>query len=60
MNLPLVSWVNGTIMIGIFALVCVGLVAIVILMMKADKKTQDDELVQNADSLPEQNQKERL
>jgi hypothetical protein len=37
LNLPLVSWTNGTIMIGIFALVVVGLVAAVFLLMNSDK-----------------------
>ena len=40
LNLPLVSWVNGTIMIGIFALVVVGLVVAVFLLMKNDKKAK--------------------
>lgn len=39
-NLPLVSWVNGTIMIGVFALVVIGLVAAVILLMNTDKKAK--------------------
>lgn len=37
LNLPLVSWVNGTIMIGVFALVVVGLIAAVVLLMNSDK-----------------------
>lgn len=37
LNLPLVSWTNGTIMIGVFALVVVGLVTAVILLMNSDK-----------------------
>ena len=40
LNLPLVSWVNGTIMIGIFALVVIGLVVAVFLLMKNDKKAK--------------------
>ncbi len=40
LNLPLVSWVNGTIMIGIFALVVVGLVVAVLLLMNNDKKAK--------------------
>ncbi|MBE7629276.1 hypothetical protein [Tenacibaculum piscium] len=32
-NLPLVSWTNGTIMIAIFALVCVGLVATLLILI---------------------------
>jgi hypothetical protein len=38
LNLPQVSWVNGTIMIGIFALVVVGLVVAIFLLMNSDKK----------------------
>ena len=33
LNLPLVSWTNGTIMIGIFALVCVGLIVTLLLLV---------------------------
>ncbi len=36
--MPLVSWTNGTIMIGVFALVVVGLVIAVFLLMNNDKK----------------------
>ena len=38
LNLPLVSWVNGTIMIGVFALVVIGLIVAVYLLMSTDKK----------------------
>ena len=38
LTLPQVSWINGTIMIGIFALVVVGLVIAVFLLMNNDKK----------------------
>lgn len=38
MNIPFVSWTNGTIMIGVFALVVVGLVVAVISLMNSDKK----------------------
>ncbi|WP_397445087.1 hypothetical protein [Polaribacter sp. R77954] len=38
LNIPLVSWANGTIMIGIFVLVVIGLVAAVYLLMNSDKK----------------------
>ncbi|WP_439127805.1 hypothetical protein [Polaribacter sp.] len=38
LNLPLVSWTNGTIMIGVFALVVVGLVAAIFLLINSDKK----------------------
>lgn len=39
--LPQVSWINGTIMIGIFALVVVGLVVAVFLLMNNDKKRKE-------------------
>lgn len=39
-NLPLVSWVNGTIMIGVFVVVVVGLVVAVYLLMSTDKKAK--------------------
>lgn len=38
LNIPLVSWVNGTIMIGVFVLVAVGLVTAIFLLMNSDKK----------------------
>jgi hypothetical protein len=37
LNLPLVSWTNGTIMIGVFVLVVIGLVVAVFLLMNSDK-----------------------
>jgi hypothetical protein len=37
LKLPLVSWANGTIMIGVFALVVIGLVVAVFLLMNTDK-----------------------
>ncbi|MFC4268187.1 hypothetical protein [Polaribacter marinivivus] len=37
-NLPLVSWANGTVMIGVFVLVVVGLILAVYLLMNSDKK----------------------
>jgi hypothetical protein len=37
LNIPLVSWVNGTIMIGVFVVVVIGLVAAVFLLMNSDK-----------------------
>lgn len=40
-NIPLVSWLNGTIMIGVFALVVVGLVVAVFLLMNSDKKAKE-------------------
>lgn len=36
-NLPLVSWVNGTIMIGVFALVVIGLTVALILLVNSGK-----------------------
>lgn len=38
LNLPFVSWANGTVMIGVFVLVVVGLVAAVFLLMNSDQK----------------------
>jgi Mg2+ and Co2+ transporter CorA len=32
LNFPLVSWVNGTIMIGVFVLVVIGLVVAIFLL----------------------------
>lgn len=40
--LPLVDWTMGAILIGVFALVCIALVAIVMNMMKSDTKKQED------------------
>jgi len=37
-NLPLVSWTNGTIMIGVFALVCIGLVVALLLLVTSGSK----------------------
>lgn len=37
LNLPLVSWANGIVMIGVFVLVVIGLVAAVLLLMNSDK-----------------------
>lgn len=41
LSIPLVSWLNGTIMIGVFALVVVGLVVAVFLLMNSDKKAKE-------------------
>ncbi len=41
LNLPLVSWTNGTIMIGIFALVCIGLVVALLLLINSGSKKSD-------------------
>lgn len=40
-TLPLVSWTNGTILIGVFALVSIGLIAAVMLLMSTDKKKKE-------------------
>jgi len=39
--LPLVNWGMGTIIIGVFALVCIALTAIVMRMVKGDKRNKD-------------------
>jgi hypothetical protein len=39
-NIPLVSWTNGTVMIGVFALVVIGLVIAVFLLMSSDTKAK--------------------
>ncbi len=41
LRFPLVSWTNGTIMIGIFALVCVGLVVTLLVLINSGSKKQD-------------------
>jgi uncharacterized membrane protein len=40
-NIPLVNWGMGTIIIGVFALVCVILVLVVLHLMNSDKKKED-------------------
>jgi hypothetical protein len=40
LNIPQVSWINGTIMIGVFAVVVVGLVVAIFLLMNTDKKAK--------------------
>jgi hypothetical protein len=37
-NIPLVDWGMGTVVIGVFALVCVVLVLVVLNLMNSDKK----------------------
>jgi len=37
-SLPLFNWTNGVIMIGVFALVCVILIAVLINFMTSGKK----------------------
>lgn len=39
--LPLVDWGMGTALIGVFALVCIGLVAVVFYLNKTDKPKKD-------------------
>ena len=41
MNLPLVNWSNGVVMIAVFAGVCIGLGGIVLSIMNSDKKKQE-------------------
>ena len=41
--IPLYSWTNGAIMIGIFAIVCISLVGILINFMMGGKKKEDSE-----------------
>lgn len=41
LNIPLVSWLNGTIIIGVFVLVVIGLVAAVFILMNTDKKAKE-------------------
>ncbi|MFD2529563.1 MULTISPECIES: hypothetical protein [Polaribacter] len=40
LNFPLVSWVNGTVMIGVFAVVVIGLIAAIFLLINSDKKVK--------------------
>ncbi|WP_262889562.1 hypothetical protein [Tenacibaculum pelagium] len=37
-NIPLVSWTNGTIMIAIFGFVCLGLIATLLILVNSGKK----------------------
>ncbi|MGY8908256.1 MAG: hypothetical protein ACKVIG_00090 [Flavobacteriales bacterium] len=41
LNIPFVSWLNGTIVIGVFVLVVIGLVAAVFMLMNTDKKAKE-------------------
>ncbi|MGB5982298.1 MAG: hypothetical protein WBG46_09150 [Nonlabens sp.] len=41
-NLPLVNWGNGTIMIGVFALVCIVLVTVIYNMVNSKPADQKD------------------
>ena len=40
LNFSLVSWVNGTVMIGVFAVVVIGLIAAIFLLINSDKKVK--------------------
>lgn len=42
MFLPLVNWGMGTIMIGVFAVVCVVLVAVIYNLTRSTQKVNDD------------------
>ncbi|WP_299119144.1 hypothetical protein [uncultured Tenacibaculum sp.] len=37
-NTPLVSWTNGTIMIAIFGVVCVGLITTLLILVNGGEK----------------------
>ncbi len=39
-NTPLVSWTNGTFMIAIFGLVCLGLVITLLILISSGKKKE--------------------
>jgi len=41
LNIPQVSWATGTILIGVFALVVIGLIGTIFLLMKNDKKPKN-------------------
>ncbi|CAM1354714.1 MULTISPECIES: hypothetical protein [Tenacibaculum] len=40
MNIPMVSWTNGTIMMVIFGLVCIGLVTALLILVNGGKKKE--------------------
>lgn len=40
MIVPLVSWESGTIIIGVFVVVCIALVGIVVAMISGGKKKE--------------------
>ena len=48
-NLPLANWGNGTIMIGVFALVCIVLVAVIYNMVNSKPVDQTDSKSQDTD-----------
>lgn len=39
-NTPLVSWTNGTVMIALFGLVCLGLVITLLILINSGKKKE--------------------
>ena len=39
-NTPLVSWTNGTVMIAIFGIVCLGLVITLLILINSGKKKE--------------------
>lgn len=41
-KIPLVDWGNGVLMIGVFALVCIILIAILINFMNSESKKKDN------------------
>ena len=41
-NIPLVDWGMGTVVIGVFALVCVIIVFVVLSLMNSDKKKKEE------------------
>lgn len=40
-TIPLVNWEMGTIIIGVFVLVCIALVLVVFSLMNSDKKKKE-------------------
>ncbi|ARN78868.1 hypothetical protein BST97_13200 [Nonlabens spongiae] len=49
-NLPLANWGNGTIMIGVFALVCIVLVAVIYNMVNSKPADQTNDKTTDLDS----------
>ncbi|WP_428743527.1 hypothetical protein [Tenacibaculum sp.] len=39
-NIPLVSWTNGTIMMVVFGLVCIGLITALLILVNGGKKKE--------------------
>jgi hypothetical protein len=42
-SIPLVDWGMGTVLIGVFAVVCVVLVLVILNLMNSDKKKNEGE-----------------